>query len=274
MTETTTNATVSHTAGFQGLHATSGTSAFRISHDSQGAAVITLSGQSISSEELKTHVPALQSSSNKLVFDISQVSSVDAIPLPYIVSLSKQGLIELVTTPQQHQKLVSMKLNKLVGPRFMITTVEHDAPSLPVVTPPNHQTWSSSLSTPPRAHAVEKDSTEPAGPVSPPITKLGTTQVFTREGYVEIIPPADVLQNDESILTLGAYLRSLEKVGTYKLNLSAANSAKGSILAGVLFKTCADRQQHNAPPLQVDLPQAIREDVMRLCKRATGVTFA
>ncbi len=273
MTETTTNATVSHTAGFEGLHVTSDASSFRVSKDNQGTPIITLSGQSISCQELKSHVATLQSSSNRLVFDVSRVTSVDEIPLTYIVSLLKQSSIELVTTPQQYQKLVSMRFDKLVSPRFTMTTVEGVEPPLPLAASSNHHAWSSSLETPSRERFLQKEAARTAAPPAPPVTKQGTTQVLAREGYVEIIPPTDVLQNDESILTLGTYLRSLEKGETYKLNLSAASGTKGPVLAGVLFQISADRQRHNAPPIEVDLPQAVKEDVMRLCKRATGVTF-
>ncbi len=273
MTDTTTNATVSKAAGFEGLQTTRGTSPFRISKDSQGTPVITLSGQGISRDELMTHVVTLQASSNKLVFDISQVTRFDVVPLRSIVSLSEQCLIELMVTPRQHQQLVSMKFDKLVGPQFMMTTVEGDSPSVPVVAPSNRYAWSSPLSTPSRGRAVEKEAPEPAGPVSPPITKLGATQVLPRGEYVEIIPPADILLKEESILTLGTYLKSLEKSQTYTLNLSAAISAKGSVLAGVLFQAANNRIRHDASPIVVALPQAMRDDVIMLCKLATGVTF-
>lgn len=273
MTDTVTSTAVSHTQGLEGLGISGAASSFRISIDDQGKALITLSDSSVSVQELKAHVALLLASTSKFVFDVSGAASVDKLLLAYIVSLSKQRCVELVTTPQQHQNLVSMRFDKVVGPQFIMTAVESVEPSSRVSAPANNKAWSSSLSTPARKRSWAEEETKPVGPLPPPSTKSGATQVLNLEGYTEIIPPADILLNEESILSLGTYMISLAKTEAYKLNLSGASGAKGPVLAGVLLKICKERQGHDAPPIEVALPQSIKETVTRICKSAVGLTF-
>ncbi len=281
MADTVTDTTVSHTSGLEGLCISNSARSLRISKDDHGKPLIMLSGENISAFERRREIeealkgPDLKTDSpnTKIVFDVTKVRAADEVPFAYFVTLTKQSPVELVVTPTQHDKLKSMRLDKLQGPNFQITPVEGVAPSSRDAAPSTHATWSSSLRTPSMKFSLNEDGSKSAGHLSPPSTKGGTTQVLTREGYVEIIPPADILHNDEWILSLGAYVKSLAKDETYRLNLSGAQGAKCAVLAGVLVQISIMRQQHNAPPIEVSLPLPIKEDVMRLCKRAAVLMF-
>ncbi len=270
MTDTVTSARSGPT---EGVHLSSSNAPFRITKINPSEAVIKLSDKNIAHEELNHQVTLLKPEVVKFIFDMTQVSQYAALFQKVIAPLVREHTVELVTTPEQYQKLLQLNIHKLPGSIQLTQASTEDVGAQDhKERRPKAYNWASSLIGP---TVPQETQVKPEHLPAPPSTARGTTEVRKFEGYVEIIPPSDILLNEKSRLALAEYVKSLEtnQEGD-KLNLLKAQTESLFQVTTVLLDISAHRQRLKAPPLKVSLPEAVKQQVMNQCRDVQGLSFS